>query len=431
MTTPADADPVPAPMTRPDDADDAASASPSGEPPAAPPPSAPLAPADFALAGYGPGDFQPATARIEAVTDDDAGPGWQGLRQALAVARTLHVAPSGSDSHPGTAERPLRTLARAAALVLPGTTVLVAPGRYSGGVRVKTGGTARERIVFLSTTKWGARITPPANSASKAGWDNRVNYVDIVGFDVDGSQYQGGVRWTHGIYSAGSFDGIRNNRVRHIAQHIGCNGAGGAAIGVDSFYGGAHAEVMANLVHDIGPAGCRFVQGIYVSTPARVSNNVIYRVAEGGIHMWHDAHSVSITNNTVTASNTGIIVGGGNYYRRKGGNDHTSVYSNIVFDNKMGISEQGDTGPHNRYRNNLVFQNSHYNWRLKNGLGHSATVTAAPLFVSPPGSARPNLRPGPGSPAIGRATAEQASGSDFDGRPRNAQAGFDIGAYQH
>ncbi|UUZ54449.1 hypothetical protein LP419_39895 [Massilia sp. H-1] len=31
------------------------------------------------------------------------------------------------------------------------------------------------------------------------------------------------------------------------------------------------------------------MQGIYVSTSGRVKNNVVYRVAEGGIHLWHDA----------------------------------------------------------------------------------------------------------------------------------------------
>lgn len=67
-------------------------------------------------------------------------------------------------------------------------------------------------------------------------------------------------------------------------------------------------------------------------------NNVVYRVAETGIHLWHDARNVIITNNTVTTSNTGIVVGGGNFYFVSGPNDHTAVYSNIVYDNKMAIS---------------------------------------------------------------------------------------------
>jgi parallel beta-helix repeat protein len=348
--------------------------------------------------------------------------------QALAAsaAHLLYVAPGGADSNPGTRELPFRSLMRAARATRAGSRVLVAPGVYTGGFKTSVSGAANARIVFMSTSKWGAKIVPPRNSPNKAAWDNRASYIDIVGFEVDGSAFQGGKKWAHGIYSGGSYVSIRNNRVHHIAHDSACTRAGGAAIGVDSYYRGIEADVIANLVHDIGPAGCRFVQGIYVSTSGRIQNNVVYRVAEGGIHLWHDAHNVIITNNTVTASNTGIIVGGGNYYYSSGPNDHTAVYSNIVYDNKMGISEQGRTGPNNSYRNNLVYQNSTYNWRLKNGLTHTGTVSSAPMFVD-----GASLKLSPSSPAIGRATPAHAESTDFAGRPRDASAGYDIGALQH
>ncbi|SHG73865.1 right-handed parallel beta-helix repeat-containing protein [Massilia sp. CF038] len=367
-------------------------------------------PGDFVLQGYGPA----LTAKGD----------------AAAPASTLHVSPKGDDANPGTASRPFRSLARAVRAATPGTRVLVAAGTYQGGVRSRQSGRPDARIVFVSAQRWGAKIVPPKNSPNKTAWDNRGSDVDIVGFEVDGSNYQGGKRWTLGIYSGGSHVVIRNNHVHHLAQS-GCTPAGGAAIGVDSYYGGVASSVLANLVHDIGVPGCRFVQGIYVSTSGEVKNNAIYRVAEAGIHLWHDAHDVIITNNTVTASNTGIIVGGGNFYRTKGPNDRTAVYSNIVYDNRMGISEQGKTGPNNSYRNNLVYQNSRYDWHLKNGLRHNDTVSAAPLFVADGRSARPNLRLQRLSPAIGKATPAQADSTDFEGKPRNAGAGFDIGAFQH
>jgi hypothetical protein len=262
-------------------------------------------------------------------------------------------------------------------------------------------------------------------------WDNRGSNVDLVGFEVDGSNYQGGKRWMHGIYNGGSYVSIRRNHVHHIALESGCDGGGGAAIGVDSYYGGVKADVISNLVHDIGPAGCRYVQGIYVSTSGRVKNNVVYRVAEGAIHLWHDASDVIITNNTVTESNTGIIIGGGNFYHSSKGNDNTAVYSNIVYGNRMGISEQGKTGPNNTYRNNLVHGNSDYDWRLKNGLQHTGTVSATPGFMANARSSQPTLKLSVGSPAIGKATSDQAESTDFEGKPRNAHAGYDIGAYQH
>lgn len=342
------------------------------------------------------------------------------------AASALYVAPNGSDSNPGTSAAPFRSLARASRSVQPGTTVFVAPGTYSGGFKTTASGTAGARIRYVSTATWGAHIVT-AGGRSKVAWDNRGDYVDIIGFRVDGRNSI----WTGGIYNGGSYDLIQATWVHHIAKGTSCNSAGGSAIGVDSYYRGAHTDVIGNIVHDIGPAGCRYVQGIYISTPATVKNNVVYRVAEGAIHLWHDANNVVITNNTVAGSNTGIIVGGGDYYHTSGPADHIQVYSNIVYDNKMGISEQGKTGVHNSYKNNLVNGNSTYDWRLKNGLTHGGTVSSAPLLKSYTRSGTPDLSLSSSSPAIGRGSPLLAHPVDFLGRPRNEDTGFDIGAYQH
>ncbi|NHZ79722.1 DUF1565 domain-containing protein [Massilia sp. CCM 8695] len=341
------------------------------------------------------------------------------------------MATTGSDTANGTSAAPFKTIARASRSALPSTTIHVAAGTYPGGFKTTVSGTASGRIYYVSTTKWGAKIVPPANSSNDTAWDNRGNYTDIIGFHVDGTTSQSGTKWTHGIYNGGSYDMIRGNWVHHIAKTVACTSAGGSAIGVDSYYHGIKSDVVGNLVHDIGPAGCRFVQGIYVSTSGTVKNNVVYRVAEGAIHLWHDANNVIITNNTVTASHTGIIVGGGDYYHTTGPNNDTIVANNIVYDNAMGISEQGQTGTRNRYTNNLVFQNSTYNFSLKNGLKHSATVSADPQFVAYTRTGTPDLHLRPTSPAIGKGTATNAPPSDFDGKPRNADTGYDMGAYQH
>lgn len=343
-----------------------------------------------------------------------------------ASAATLYVGPTGKDTNPGTAAAPLRTIARAATLARAGTTVYVAPGTYAGGFKTANSGTASARIRYISTTTWGAHIVT-SGSTAKVGWDNRGNYVDIVGFHIDGK----GSKWTSGIYNGGSYDSIRANWVHDIAKGTACNSGGGSAIGVDGYYSGVNSEVIGNIVHDIGPAGCRYVQGIYISTSAKVQNNVVYRVAEAAIHLWHDANHVIITNNTVTTSNTGIIVGGGDFYRTRGPADYVQVHSNIVYDNKMGISEQGKTGVHNSYKNNLVAQNSTYNWRLLNGLTHTGTVSSVPLLKSYTRTGTPDLSLSVSSPAIGRGSPIEANPVDFLSRPRNATTGFDIGAYQH
>ncbi|MDN4039779.1 right-handed parallel beta-helix repeat-containing protein [Massilia sp. YIM B02443] len=321
---------------------------------------------------------------------------------AELVRTHLYVAPGGSDSNPGTRAEPFRTLMRAAQVVTPGTTVHVAPGMYSGGVRTATNGTAEARIIFQSTERWGARIVPPLDARQGAAWDNRANYLDIIGFEIDGTQYQSGMKWVSGIYSGGSHNGIHDNHIHHIGTDVPCEPKGGAGIGVDSYYKGVDATVSGNRVHDIGPPGCRFMHGIYVSTTANVRNNVVYRISGAGIHLWHDASHVTIRGNTVAASGSGIVVGGGDFYHGKGPNDHTHVSNNIVYDNRHGILEQGATGRHNSFRNNLVYDNDEGDWKLAEGREHSGSVSAPPQFVEYSAGGTPDFRLRPGSPAIGR-----------------------------
>jgi hypothetical protein len=356
-----------------------------------------------------------------------------GAEQAatLPTAFHLYVAPNGADTNAGTETAPFRSIERAAQAAFPDTTVHVAPGTYMGGFKTVANGTPMARLYYLSTQRWGARIVPPLNSASPSAWDNRGNYVDIVGFDVDGTVYQGGTKWLNGIYSGGSYDSIRNNHVHHIATLDNCTSAEGAGINIESFYHGIKSEVIGNNIHDIGPAGCRAIQGINVNTPGTVANNVVYRVAFAGIHLWHDATNVIVANNTVSASNSGIVVGGGDNYYTTGPDDHTHVSNNIVYDNKNGISEMGTTGKNNPSHNNLVFKNAGGDWRLANGIQPADSVTKAPQFLAYSRTGTPDFRLASTSPAIGKGNPAHAHPIDFKGAPRNARTGVDIGAYQH
>ncbi|GAB3420026.1 DUF1565 domain-containing protein [Massilia agilis] len=356
--------------------------------------------------------------------------GTTGAASAATIPATTYnyyVSPTGSDSAAGTKTAPFRTLARAAQVATkPSTTVWVAAGTYTGGFKTTASGTSSARIYWVSTTKWGAKIVPGSTANV---WDNRGSYVSIVGFDIDGSTKPS---VTHGIYTGGSYSQIVENHVHHIAKSATCTSAGGSAIGVDSYYGGVWNDVISNIVNDIGPSGCKYIQGIYVSTSGSVKNNLVYRVGEAAIHLWHDANHVTITNNTVTTSHYGIIVGGGDFYHTSAGDNYTVVNSNIVYDNTYGISEQGVTGTSNSYSNNLVYQNSGFNISLKNGLTAKNTVSSNPLFVAYSRTATtPNFHLTSSSPAIARGTSVGAYPTDIEGKPRNSTTGYDIGAYQH
>jgi hypothetical protein len=348
------------------------------------------------------------------------------------VPTELFLAPDGLDSNPGTRAAPLRSLARAAQLVTPGTVVNVLPGTYPGGFRTTVEGLPNARIVYRSVQRWGARIVPPPLSTSRIAWDNRASYVDILGFEVDGSLQLGdtGQRWATGIYNGGSYGRIAGNHVHDIATTLDCTG-GGAGILLDSRDKGTDSDVDGNSVHDIGPPGCRTMHGIQVDTPGSIRNNIVYRAAEAGIRLWHDASHVVVANNTVTASNTGILVGDGGVHQAAGPDDHARVYNNIVFDNRYGIAEQGETGRHNSYRNNLVFKNSDADWRLAPGMAHTGTVAAAPAFLDYSRNGTPDFRLAAHSPAIGKGLDQGADGPDFFGKIRARAAAIDIGACQH
>jgi hypothetical protein len=350
-----------------------------------------------------------------------------------ATTYNYYVSPTGSDTAAGTKAAPFKTLARAAkAAVKAGTTVWVAPGTYAGGIKTTASGTATARIYWVSTTKWGAKIVPPSSSTNNNAWDNRGNYVSIIGFDVDGTNSGSGTKWTHGIYTGGSYGMIQDNHIHHLARSVACTSAGGSAIGVDSYYHGVKTDIVSNVVNDIGPAGCTYVQGIYVSTSGTIKNNLVYRVGAVAIHLWHDATDVIITNNTVTSSNFGMVIGGGDFYYTTAGANNVYVANNIVYDNKYGISEQGKTGTSNKYINNLIYQNPTYNISLRNGLKATGTISSNPLFKAySRTAATPDFHLTTSSPAIGRGTATNAYPTDLDGKPRNATTGYDLGAYQH
>ncbi|NQX64230.1 OmpL47-type beta-barrel domain-containing protein [Paenibacillus qinlingensis] len=349
------------------------------------------------------------------------------IPQRAFAATDYYVATSGSDSNPGTQALPFLTILKASQVATPGTTVHVAPGTYVGSFRTNTSGTATARIRYVSDTKWGARLVPPVVNANGMIWDNQGSYVDIDGFEVDGN----GSDTRNGLYNEGSYVAIKNNHVHDIATNIACTGSGGAAINTDYYHYGIMTEVSGNVVHDIGYAGCSFIQAIYISTSGTVKNNLVYNTGGAGIHLWHDANNVTIANNTVFSSWFGIVVGGGDYWHTTGPADYINVSNNIIYDNGYGISEQGDTGINNTYTNNLVYQNSTYNWSLHNGLTHTGTITADPQFVYYNASGGGDYHLSYASPAIDMGLSTYAPLTDLDGISRPSGVSYDIGAYEY
>jgi hypothetical protein len=296
--------------------------------------------------------------------------------------------------------------------------VHVAPGNY-GAVNSQASGTASARIRFISDVKWGAKLQ---QAGGYAVWNNAGSYVDIMGFDITGTV-------AVGISNDGSFVRMIGNHVHNIPAP--CNSNGGAGILNDS-YTSTDNDIIGNVVHDIGdPAhSCPTTQGIYHSdNRGHILNNISYRNSAWGIQLWHAAANVVIANNLVFANGEGgIVVGDGD---APGGwvDDNTIVTNNIIRNNPTGIAEQGVTGTHNQYVNNLIWQNGQ-GIVLQNGLHDVGTISADPLLVNyqPDGSGDYHLQST--SPAINSGTTQGMPSIDFDGAPRPVGSGPDIGPYE-
>jgi alpha-N-arabinofuranosidase len=88
-------------------------------------------------------------------------------------ASEYHVAPSGQDSYPGSAAKPLRTISAAAHLANPGDTVTVHAGIYREQVNPPRGGTSNERRIVYQTAP-GEQVTV-SGAEIVADWQKVAN----------------------------------------------------------------------------------------------------------------------------------------------------------------------------------------------------------------------------------------------------------------
>ena len=343
--------------------------------------------------------------------------------------QNYYVSPKGSDRNDGSWKHPWMTIEHASSWLLPGDTVHVLPGVYRGRIATAASGLADAHITYISDQKWEAHII--GNVVDRSAWDNRGNYVDIIGFDVSGVGRTG-------LYNDGSHVRFIANHVHDIAGPTSalCDN-GGAGI-FHGNYSGSDNDTIGNRVHDIGWTNASLcatsgsqVHGIYhANRGGHIVNNLVYHNRAYGIHLWHAASDVVISGNTVfNNGSSGLVVGAGD---KPHGNraDNCIVSNNILAYNiRYGFVESGNTGTRNQYTNNLTYENKLGPFQLQNGNAATDTINADPQFVNYTGDSRGNYRLMRTSPALGSGSREGAPADDIEGRTRSGP-GIDIGAYQ-
>jgi parallel beta-helix repeat protein len=166
-----------------------------------------------------------------------------GAAQAAVVRRSIYVSKTGSDSNPGTADKPFATINGVFNRISDlggGDRIVVMPGTYYEAVNVKAGGTAVADLMLVSQVPYGAKIRSPASSYSAI--NIQKNYVTVDGFDVQG----GGTG--HGI-EATFLDGSSANNGPH------------------------HITIVNNISHDNAGSGISTAYGDYYL----IDNNICYR----------------------------------------------------------------------------------------------------------------------------------------------------------
>jgi hypothetical protein len=155
----------------------------------------------------------------------------------VVFAADYHVSTFGSDSNSGSAANPWRTIQHAATMAQAGMTIHVAPGTYNEHVVSSVSGTSTANIVFISDTKWGAKVVGMGCTAVAPGyscpsgsnsiWWNKGDYVDIRGFDITGDGHIG-------IQNDAANVQELDNHIHNIVGPGACIGYTGGVAGIDN-----------------------------------------------------------------------------------------------------------------------------------------------------------------------------------------------------
>ena len=398
-----------------------------------------------------------------------------------AEAATYVVAPTGSDTGPGTTLSPWLTLQHAANSTAPGDTVEIQPGTYSG-FDMRTSG------VFGAPIRFNAQVGVTINQPNFRTPDGinleNASHVIVEGFKVVGMP-RAGIRivgseavpsrfvtirnntadsnGTWGIFSGYAEDllvesnvtsrsqrehgiYVSNSADRPIIRHNFSwgNGGGGIQINADGTLPGdgiiRNAFVSHNIAYDNGLLGGAAINLDGVQS-SRIENNLLYGNHATGIALFRgdgaqgSSHNFIVNNTVVNAADGRWALSISN------GSTNNTVLNNILYSQhsfRGGLDVDTDSLPglvsnfnamEDRFSldgGDQVF--SLTQWRSATGLDVQSSASVPSAWFA--NWLAHDFRLASLSPAINAGTALFAPTQDILGIARPACGGFDVGAYE-
>ena len=311
--------------------------------------------------------------------------------ETMQQRTVYYVAPTGSDSDPGTETRPWRTVQKGANTLTAGDTVYIKAGTYSERVDPVNSGSAGYFITYAAypgdtVTIDGASISMPSYESGLFQVEDR-SYIRVSGLRIlNAGPYDNNAgilvdssshivienNYTYNTVSSGigvwgsSYITITNNEVQ-----LACNDGEQECItvaGTDRF------EISNNHVHHGGP-GTNGGEGIDVkdgSSNGDVYGNHVHHMSSDKTGIYVDAwdkhtFNIDVYRNTIYDCSSGITLAS----EAGGLLENVRIANNIAYHNKVNGLEIGDWGESGIsehpvenavFINNTIYDNGYAGW---------------------------------------------------------------------
>lgn len=356
----------------------------------------------------------------------------------VASAATYYVAPSGSDSNPGTLAAPFLTLQQGANHAVAGDTVVVQDGTY-GHVNSVTGGDSSGNeyapVVLYNSGNAGAWITIKAEHKGAAILDCEmlcdayINLYNASYIVIQDLVITRGYKEAIHSNDAAHHITLRGNRFEYIA-----NRSTSTTVGLDALYANPNCHdfiIDGNVFHDIGRTNVNWLDhGLYLhGSNYTVINNIFYNIPHGwSIQTADGLSNILIANNTFAFPNGGGQDGQIMLWDTQ---SNLTIRDNIFYaPQNYAITRYTSSINGCSIDHNIVYGASGMMADSSGCTLGSIQIGADPMFLNI-SSAPYDFHVQAGGPGIDTGMNIATVSTDFDLNPRPQGSSADIGAFEY